>query len=164
MYCIYVTLACYFICVITARVPSTTGRYCFHRCVSVYICQGGGTLILPGDTPSFPIGSTPFPGLVGGLGRGTPPIQTWEGGTPHLDLGRGYPHLGKGRGYPHLGKGYPLSRSGPRIGGTHNWNIIACTCYVVGGMPLGFTQEDFLVLGDLFYMLHVCTGDIVLFC
>ena len=33
----------------------------------------------------------------------------------------------------HLGRGYPYRSS------------VACTCYVAGGVPLAFTQEDFLV-------------------
>ena len=30
-------------------------------------------------------------------------------------------------------------------GGTPNWNSTTCTCYVAGGVPHAFTQEDFLV-------------------
>ena len=30
--------------------------------------------------------------------------------------------------------------------GGENQNSIACTCCAAGGMPLAFTQEDFLVL------------------
>ena len=50
-------------------------------------------------------------------GMGIPSIQTWKGGIPHPDLGRGTP----------------------------NQNSIACTCYAAGGMPSAFMQEDFLV-------------------
>ena len=43
--------------------------------------------------------------------------------------------------------GYPLPRS--RQGGgdspIRRQSSIACTCYVAGGVPLAFTQEDFLV-------------------
>ena len=34
----------------------------------------------------------------------------------------------------------------------------ACTCYTVGGMPLAFTQEDFLVF--LSFILKLNTGQI----
>ena len=53
--------------VITARVRSTTGRYCFHRCLSVH--RGGGGVRVPppgGDLTGYPPG-----------GLGTPP-----GGVP----------------------------------------------------------------------------------
>ena len=41
----------------------------------------------------------------------------------------------------------PSSRSDPRKGGGVPLleQLIACTCYAAGGMPLAFTQEDFLV-------------------
>ena len=59
---------------------------------------------LRGGTPILPDGGYPFPGLDGGgtggapiwLVGGTPSgvdggtsVQTWEGGTPHSELGRG---------------------------------------------------------------------------
>ena len=97
---------------------------------------------LPLPTPTwaweggtYPHPHAPCPHLD--MGRGTPtcssiwtwgripPAQTWEGGTPpHLDLGRGYPCPPP-----------PIRRQ----------SSIASTCYPVGGMPLAFTQEDFLV-------------------
>ena len=52
---------------------------------------------------------------------GVPPAWnltwTWEGGTPHLDLGRRYPHLDLGRKYPHLdlGRGYPPPGPGKEV-------------------------------------------------
>ena len=110
------------------RVRSTTGRYCFHRCVSVHICRGGGGLpphladrgggtpsFLRGEPPSFLMGYLILPDGGGGVppsqvwmvgyplprsGQGVPPvsrmgypppIQTWEGVPPCLDLGRGTP-------------------------------------------------------------------------
>ena len=55
--------------------------------------------------------------------------QVWMvGGTPVLD-----------GGYP----GYPPIRQ----------NSIASTCYPAGGMPLAFTQEDFLVYSENIYCL-----------
>ena len=53
---------------------------------------------------------------------GGTPVLTWDGGTPHQG-----------------------QVPGQDWGGTPNWNSIACTCYAAGGMPLAFTQEDFLV-------------------
>ena len=74
-------------------------------------------------------------------------------------MGRGYlPRWGTylpGEGYlpSQLGGGVPTfpSRGVPTFpgGGAPYWSSIACTCYAAGGMPLAFTQEDFLVV-------HVC--------
>ena len=146
-----------FIFVITARIRRMTEGNVF----TLYTIVGGGVppsqvQMGEGGTPSqVQVGCAPFPGRGYPLprsGRGTPPGKgvhphldlrrmyppTWEGGTPHLDLGRGIPC--------HLVRGIPLSRSDPRTGGgTPYWSSIACTCYVAGGMPLAFTQEDFLV-------------------
>ena len=77
---------------------------------------------------------------------------------PGLDGGEGYP------GYPLARSGYPPPRPGigyppprPGIGYPPPWldgvppppqirqSSIASTCYAAGGMPLAFTQEDFLV-------------------
>ena len=64
------------------------------------------------------------------------------GGTPFLGWGVPWPGLDGGE-YPSqiwmlggtLGTPPPIRQSS-----------IASTCYVAGGMPLAFTQEDFLVL------------------
>ena len=79
-----------------------------------------------------------------GLDGSTPTVQTWEEGTPYPDLGRGTPHPGQVPGWG---------------GGTPYQNSIAYTCYAAGGMPLAFTQEDFLVLksSSLFYHPR-CSG------
>ena len=62
-----------------------------------------------------------------------PPLDLGQG-TPPLDLGQGTPpDLGQGTLPPDLGWGTPPT-----------WDI-ASTCYAAGGMPLAFTQEDFLV-------------------
>ena len=53
------------ICIITARIRSMTGRYCFHRCLSVNISGGGG------------------PDQAFSLGRGG------EGPDPAFNLGQG---------------------------------------------------------------------------
>ena len=115
-------------------------------------------------------GGYPIPGLAGGIphprsGQGGTPSQVWPGeypisgprgvtqvlppsqtwdGVPHQtwdgvppwtwdwvppqDLGQGALPFGPGMGYP------PRQIS------------IGSTCYTAGGMPLAFTQEDFLVL------------------
>ena len=72
--------------IITARIRSMTGRYCFHRCLSVNISGG-------------------VPGLRFSGGGGT-----WSQIS---------------------GGGYLVSEN--------------CYGYMAGGMPLAFTQEDFLV-------------------
>ena len=94
-------------------------------------------------------GGTPSQVWVGGtLARsgwwGDTPSQVWVGGTqPGLDGGGypgqvwmvGVPQPGlDGGGYP----GYPP----PPI----RQSSIVSTCYAAGGMPLAFTQEDFLVV------------------
>ena len=157
----------------TARIRSMTGRYCFHRCLSVNI-----------------LGGVPHPGLDGGgvphLRSGGTPSQVWGGGYPIPEVGvlpqpgldgGGYPISGgyPGQvlmmgGIPHPG-GYPgqilmmggvppTSRPGwdtphpPTLGWGTPWpgmgypprqSSIASTCYAAGSMPLVFTQEDFLV-------------------
>ena len=104
------------------------------------------------------------PGLDGGTlgyllsrshprsGWGVPPVQTWEG----------YPISWMGAApfqvRSHVRIGVPPSRTG--WGTPHPWSrtgwgtplpirrqvSIVSTCYVAGGMPLMFTQEDFLVI------------------
>ena len=76
-------------------------------------------------TPIWPTGGIPLPRS----GWGSTPSQVRTGGTPPPPAGWGTP-----------------PRRGPRSGGdTPNWNSMACTCCAAGGMPLAFTQEDFLV-------------------
>ena len=101
------------------------GRYCFHRCLSVRISgeypiqrmAGGGVF-----TPSQVQTGVPHPRSRQG------------GGTPtHTSRTRwGIPPLQDWVGYPH-----PPPQSGD--------SSISSTCYAAGGMPLAFTQEDFLV-------------------
>ena len=66
---------------------------------------------------------------------------------PHLWGGGGGYHLPRSRweGYPLLRSRQGVSPSQVQVGGGTYWNSIACTCYAAGGMPLAFTQEDFLV-------------------
>ena len=87
----------------------------------------GGVYPIPG-LPGVP--PSPRPGMgyppALDLGWGIPPPWTWDG-VPRPDLTWGTP--------PDLTWGTPPPR---RIS-------IASTCYAAGGMPLAFTQEDFLV-------------------
>ena len=64
----------------TACIPKEWGRYCFHRCLSVHISEGGGT-------PSGQRGG----GLV-------PPSGWWRIPPSGQPMGRGYPHLADGEG------------------------------------------------------------------
>ena len=96
---------------------------------------GGGTRAGPDggrgvSQPGADGGGVPRPGADGGgilarsrQGGVTPARSRWGGGT--------WP----GMGYPWPGMGYPLP---PRIGQQME--------YLICGMPLAFTQEDFLVL------------------
>ena len=77
---------------------------------------------------------------------GLPSIMSqWEG-VPHSSRWGGTPIPGQDGGYPHH-LGHVLGQDrGDTVGGVYaNWNSIACTSYTAGGMPLAFTQEDFLV-------------------
>ena len=91
-----------------------------------------------------------------GMGGGYPISGLGGGGYPISGLGRGYPIPGPGGGGPHPRSGgvpHPMSGGGtlgtpPRIAST-------CYSYAAGGMPLAFTQEDFLVLMFL-HMKDLC--------
>ena len=69
------------------------------------------------------------------------------GGTPSQVQVGGYPIPGPGRGgtpsQVQVGGGYPIP--GPGGGGVPRQSSTASTCYAAGGVPLAFTQEDFLV-------------------
>ena len=119
--------------------------------------QVGGYPILDlGGTPSQVRGTPsqvwrvycPRSGGVHHPRSGGTPSQVWGG--PHL---RGVPHpsLGGTWGTPptRSGWGTPLTRSGcgnpPPNQVWIRQSSIASTCYAAGGVPLAFTQEDFLV-------------------
>ena len=84
---------------VTARVRSTTGRYCFHRCLSVH--RGGEGGVRSGTPPrggsGYPPGGYRSPGTPPGggyPGPGTPPGGGYPGpGTP--PGGGGVPDLGR---------------------------------------------------------------------
>ena len=77
----------------------------------------------------------PQPGLDGGGGV---PIQVWMvGGYPPL------PGLDGGGGGTPPGQVWMVGRYPPPT--PIRQSSIASTCYPTGGMPLAFTQEDFLV-------------------
>ena len=87
---------------------------------------------------------------IRGLDGGVPhPRSGWWGFTPHPGLD-GVPHWPGLDGVPsHDCNGYappPIRQSS-----------IASTCYAVGGMPLAFTQEDFLVLHGSSHYLYFLT-------
>ena len=68
------------IIVVTARIRSMTGRYCFHRCLSVNISGGGD--------------------LVSDFRGGVTWSQIFWGGVPGLRFsGAGVPGLSKGKNY-----------------------------------------------------------------
>ena len=132
---------------ITARVRSTReGNIYIWECLSVQQWSG--------RTPSQVV--CPIPGLGGysvpGLGGvGGTPSQVWVGGYPCNRLARsGWWGVPRGTpGYPPTimtGWGVPP----PWLDGVPpppiRQNSTASTCYAAGGMPLAFTQEDFLVI------------------
>ena len=98
-------------------------------CLSTF--RGVGGYPIPADggmvNTSFLTGSFPFFPT-----RGLPPHKVRMWGTPSK-----------------VSTGVHPSRSGPKSGrgdvGSPSQNSTAHTCYVAGGMPLAFTQEDFLV-------------------
>ena len=128
----------------TDRVRSTMGRLCFDTCLSV-------CLFTEGVPQSGPAGWY--------LTLGTP-HQTWLGvplpGVPHLgyplsDLAGGVPHSYQGVPQPGLMGGTPTgvlpAREWvpPPSRGTPLQDNRWSTWYAAVGMPLAFTQEDFLV-------------------
>ena len=113
----------------------------------VCVCStlGGGGYPIPGlagGTPSQFRGVPPWTrsgwGIPPDLGQDTPP-PTRSGWGPPPDLGQGTP--------PRNWDGVP---PGPGTGTRPHqvWirqSSTASTCYAAGGVPLAFTQEDFLV-------------------
>ena len=102
-----------------------------------------------GYPPRHGMGYPPRPrmGYPPGPGMGYPPRPgmgyppwTWDGVPPRH--GTGYPpDMGQGTP-PDMGQGTPPDL---RWGTPPRQISIVSTCYAAGGMPLAFTQEDFLV-------------------
>ena len=104
---------------------------------------------------------------------GLDPSQVWTGGAPsQVWMGVPHPRSGQGMGVPHprsaLNLGYPPGQDwmgypppGPGLDGVpppkpSDRAALESTCYAAGGMPLAFTQEDFLVLGDITICIFSC--------
>ena len=121
--------------------------------------------------PSHDWGGYPYPRSGQGVphprsGQGVPHPRSGFGATPiqsHEGVPLSQVRTG-GTPIPHQDREVPPSQVPPHIGqvpgqeggGTPNWNSTALTCYVAGGggMPLTFTQEDFLV------EIAVCTHNL----
>ena len=142
--------------IIQSHVITTTARIRRMGKVMFPVCQfmpGGGGGVTPSPSQKTSTGRMPFPeghpsdcsqfpsGVVPQFQVGYP-IPSEERGTP---VPSGVPKSQVGGtqsqardtpvlGYPWLGLGYLLRQ-----------NSMVSTCYVADGMPLAFTQEDFLV-------------------
>ena len=84
--------------------------------------------------------------------RGGGVLPSSQQGVPHL-VDREVPHPAK-EGYSHPANRIPPSELDgypPSLPLRHT--SIASTCYVAGGMPLAFTQEDFLVYASVYPLL-----------
>ena len=98
------------------------------------------------------------PSTPGGGGGGTPSpsYNTSKGPMPFRRGGTlGYPNPGMDPGVPPATSGWgggrvPQDRvhPSPQLGYSPGLDNRRSTCYAVGGMPLAFTQEDFLVSFD----------------
>ena len=141
---------------ITDHVRSTREGYVLTRvCPSICLStprRRGGTpaRFRQGEVPQP--GGVPEPGPGGGYPTsGTPPPSDLAGGGTLTGgyLAGGYPN----RGVPHLR--YPPVRPGqggvPRPGGGGG-TPLSSTWYAAVGMPLVFTQEDFLVKCNLAFL------------
>ena len=102
-----------------------------------------------GGYPRSGLGGTPSQvQMVGGI-----PSQVWMvgGGYPIPGLDGGIPRVDVPMVPHHDWMGYPHHHDWMEYSPNHDWmgypppNSKASTCYVVGSMPLAFTQEDFLV-------------------
>ena len=122
-----------------AYMVRTTGGYVFTG-VCLFNFRGGGG---GGPHPRSGQGGTTFRVWTGGGGIPHPRSRRGRGGTPQSQLDGvppgqdwvGYPPSRPGMGYPpphHDWMRYPLPPPPPS--------------YAAGGVPLAFTQEDFLVM------------------
>ena len=119
------------------------GRLCFHRCVSVQL-SGWGVFHKADQGAGYPI---PGPG-------GVPHLADGEEGTPSQVSRWGGISCSRSRwGVPNPAglDGVPPCPGLDRVPPIRRQSSLASTCYVEGGMPLTFTQEDFLVH---YYFVH----------
>ena len=148
----------------------------FTLCVSPHLDWGRGQYPIPGldggGTLGIPLARTRWGTPRSGLDGGTlPPARTGRGTTPGQDW-MGYPSPSQDwMGLSHLartGWGIPPP---PGLDGLHTppsqlgldgitpapirQSSIASTCYAAVGMPLAFTQEDFLV----YLFIYFCDFD-----
>ena len=111
----------------------------------------GGTWTPGGTWPGTPPGGYPDPpGGKSGTPRGVPSQVPPQGGYPVRYPPRGVPSQVPpgGSGYPPGGgtrSGTPPGGFGYPPGGVPGQDNRRSTHYMAGGMPLAFTQEDFLV-------------------
>ena len=119
-----------------------------HTCYGVpHPANGRGGVPIPRHPRQVQVRGTPS-----SLWGGTPP-QVWMGGypIPGLDRGRTISQVQYWMGYPPppaiTGWGNPPcpGLDGVPFSPPIRQSSKASTCYVAGGMPLAFTQEDFLV-------------------
>ena len=128
-------------------------------CVCVCVCVWGiparsgwwGGVPYPRGDPI--LGSTPARSGWWGVPhpRGYPSQVLMVGGTQGI-LPPSRPGLGTfhslGWGTPQPGMGYPSAQTWDGVPPPTRQSSIAITCYAAGGMPLAFTQEDFLVFSS----------------
>ena len=145
-------LHCFHWYIFTDRVRSTRESYVLTGvCPSICLSTPGGggypsQIQQAGGYPSqIQVGGVLQPGPGGGYPSQVQAGGYPNGGVPHLR----YPPIGPGRGVPQLGGTPPrvpppvdLCRGLPQRGGTPP----SSTWYAAVGMPLAFTQEDFLVI------------------
>ena len=122
-----------------------TERSCFDKrlCVCLHrgypqLAYGGTPIWLKGVPPSFPTGGGyPHPSHPIGTGWGYPLCWDWMGVPSQSQDWMRVPCQSQDW------MGLPPNQHSSR----------ASTCYVAGGMPLVFTQKDFLVL-YIFALIH----------
>ena len=122
--------------IFTTRIPQEWGRYCFHRCLSVHILRG----VYP-----YPADSRIPPSFLTGEGYNHP---SWWRRVPPSQVTLGTPFIGGTPFQVRTGGTWVPSHQGQVPGqdggrGYTNRNT-ACTYYTAGGIPLAFTQEDFM--------------------
>ena len=102
--------------------PKDDGRLCFHSCLSVHTCGGGGDpSLMTGVLPMLTGGGGGVGGNPSEVCMGVLPSQAWKG-VPLPISGWGYPHPGKGvHSLPWPGKGVPCCPDLERGYPIQNW-------------------------------------------